>query len=147
MRSRLSDTLCVHPTRPRVWHAGNPYLLPGIKSFVDSFVRDRLLTPLTFPDGFTYDLATRSVATQERPVGLLEVTLEEATGVPRMDTFGKVRDVLWGGGHRWLVGVTFAQLTFLAARAAVRPVLFHLAEGVAQVTDDDQKPDFEAALA
>ncbi|EFN58384.1 hypothetical protein CHLNCDRAFT_56823 [Chlorella variabilis] len=68
---------------------GNPYLVPGISQFVDSFVRDRLLTPLNFPDGFTYDLVTRSVALQEQPEGLLEVTVVEATGVPRMDTFGK----------------------------------------------------------
>ncbi|KAI3435577.1 hypothetical protein D9Q98_001642 [Chlorella vulgaris] len=68
---------------------GNPYIVPGIKHLIDSFIKDTLLRPFNYPDGFTYDLVTRSVSeVPERPQGLLEVTIVQATSVPRMDTFG-----------------------------------------------------------
>lgn len=48
--------------------------------------------PFTYPEGFTYSLLPESSAPAfEKPEGLLEVTVKEATNVPRMDLLGKVR--------------------------------------------------------
>ncbi|KAL4458138.1 hypothetical protein ABPG75_013003 [Micractinium tetrahymenae] len=68
---------------------GDPYLVPGVKMWVDSFMRETVLLPFTFPDGFVYDLTTHSVVPVEKPEGLLEVAVVEARNVPRMDFFGK----------------------------------------------------------
>ncbi|KAL4432777.1 hypothetical protein ABPG77_008103, partial [Micractinium sp. CCAP 211/92] len=68
---------------------GDPYLVPGIKLWVDSFMQETVLLPFTFPDGFIYDLTTHTVAPVEKPEGLLEVAVVEARNVPRMDFFGK----------------------------------------------------------
>ena len=39
--------------------------------------------------GFVYNLVTHSMPAFEKPEGLLEVTVVEASGVPRMDLLGK----------------------------------------------------------
>ena len=45
------------------------------------------------PAGFVYNLVSHSMPAFEKPRGMLEVTVVEATGVPRMDFLGKVDGV------------------------------------------------------
>lgn len=67
----------------------NPMFIPGLETFINSFVSGQVLQPFTYPDGFVIKLdPTAGDVVSELPEGLLTVTLKEATGVPRMDWYG-----------------------------------------------------------
>ncbi len=63
---------------------------PSIASAILSSAFSPLLPrPFTYPEGFTYSLVSERASAFEKPEGLLEVTVIEATNVPRMDLLGK----------------------------------------------------------
>ncbi|PRW61258.1 integral membrane single C2 domain isoform A [Chlorella sorokiniana] len=67
---------------------GNPFLLPGLEAWLNSFISTTALEPFLFPDGLDVPLfgAAGQLARQE-PEGLLEVHVVEAANLPRMDTW------------------------------------------------------------
>lgn len=67
----------------------NPMFIPGLETFINSFITGQVLQPFTYPDGFVVKLdPSAGDVASELPEGLLTVTLKEATGVPRMDFIG-----------------------------------------------------------
>ncbi|GAB4820429.1 hypothetical protein N2152v2_007475 [Parachlorella kessleri] len=66
---------------------GNPMWFPGLEAWINSFIKNEVLRPYIFPEGFVLRLTDLVGVEQERPVGLLTVKVVEATNVPRMDLF------------------------------------------------------------
>ncbi|KAK9830173.1 hypothetical protein WJX72_010141 [[Myrmecia] bisecta] len=62
-------------------------LVPSLKSFLVTFVRDSLISMYLLPDHYTYqiDMEAKDI---EVPEGLLEVVVVEARNVPSADYFG-----------------------------------------------------------
>ncbi len=72
-----------------------PLLIPGLELAVRSFVEDVALDPFTFPDGVVIDVAKLigmdSVSDAEiLAVGVLCVTIQSASGLPKTDLFGSI---------------------------------------------------------
>lgn len=70
----------------------NPLMLPGLESWMNSFISEQVMNPFTFPDGFALDinklLGFDGIAAHLHPEGILAVTIKSASGVPRTDWFG-----------------------------------------------------------
>ncbi|KAI3427265.1 hypothetical protein D9Q98_007197 [Chlorella vulgaris] len=73
---------------------GNPFMLPGVEAWLNSFIRTSVLAPFLFPGGYDVPLpgAPGSPAARQEPEGLLEVQLIEAVNLPRMDFWGSKAD-------------------------------------------------------
>ena len=70
----------------------NPLFIPGLESWLNSFITNQVLHPFTFPEGFIINLGelfgVEVVAPPIRPQGVLSVTIHRANNVPRMDSVG-----------------------------------------------------------
>ncbi|BDA51337.1 Synaptotagmin-2 [Coccomyxa sp. Obi] len=70
-----------------ILQGGDITFLPGLEVFINSLLRDVLLRPYVWPDGFTVPLVPGGG--RELPAGLLYVKVVEAVNVPNMDWFSK----------------------------------------------------------
>ena len=71
----------------------NPLLVPGLESWMASFISEQVMNPFTYPDGYTIDVSSllgieRSGDPQMQPQGILCCTVKSAAGVPKTDFFG-----------------------------------------------------------
>lgn len=70
----------------------NPLFIPGLESWLNSFITNQVLHPFTFPEGFVINIGelfgVSVVAPPIRPQGILSVTVHKANNVPRMDPVG-----------------------------------------------------------
>lgn len=71
----------------------NPLLVPGLESWMGSFISEQVMDPFTYPDGYTVDVGELlglegSGSPQMQPQGILCCTIKSATGVPKTDLFG-----------------------------------------------------------
>ncbi|EFN56893.1 hypothetical protein CHLNCDRAFT_51691 [Chlorella variabilis] len=67
---------------------GNPFVLPGVEAWINSFIRSSLLAPFLFPGGYNLPLPFAP----DEPEGLLEVQVVQAVNLPRMDFWGGKAD-------------------------------------------------------
>eukprot|EP00887_Chlorella_sp_A99_P007894 scaffold20.g7894.t1 len=68
---------------------GNPAFIRGLDSWINEFIKDVVLRPFLWPDGFVLDLAHLGATAFETPEGILNVQLVDATNLPRMDLIGR----------------------------------------------------------
>lgn len=68
---------------------GNPAFIRGLDSWINEFIKDVVLRPFLWPDGFVLDLAHLGAIAFETPEGILNVQLVDATNLPRMDLIGR----------------------------------------------------------
>ena len=70
----------------------NPLMLPGLESWMNSFIAENVMTPFTYPEGFEINLGHLMGIdvphVNLHPEGILTVTVKSASGVPRTDYFG-----------------------------------------------------------
>jgi C2 domain len=74
----------------------SPMFIPGLESWIQSFITNQVLQPFTFPEGLELNIAELfGVAAHPPPVypkGVLSVIIHKADNIPRMDTFGAGAD-------------------------------------------------------
>jgi hypothetical protein len=74
----------------------SPMFIPGLESWIQSFITGHVLQPFTFPEAFELNIATlfgiAAVPPSMYPQGVLSVTIHGVDNVPRMDTFGAGAD-------------------------------------------------------
>ena len=71
----------------------NPLLVPGLESWMGSFISEQVMNPFTYPDGYTIDIRSLlglegNGSPQMQPQGILCCTIKSASGVPKTDFFG-----------------------------------------------------------
>lgn len=71
----------------------NPLLVPGLESWMGSFISEQVMNPFTYPDGYSVDVSSllgieSAAGPQIQPQGILCCTVKSATGLPKTDIFG-----------------------------------------------------------
>lgn len=63
----------------------NLMVLPGLESFIHHFIRDVLLGPYTLPEALTIPIREGASTRHPMPVGMLFVTMIQASDIPHVD--------------------------------------------------------------